>query len=89
MSVETHEIEFPTAEPDIVSSDVHSIYLPISKELAESLTVGDRIHVRASGIVKEVSAGYMDSDDYNLRLSIKRVEVDTENEFEVLSRDDD
>jgi len=89
MATETFEVDFPTIEPETVSSEVHSIYLPIGKDLAESLTVGDRVHIRATGIVKEISAGFMDSDDHSLRLDVKRVEVDTENEFEVLSRDDD
>jgi len=82
---DTFEVEYPTIEPEVVSSEVHSIYLPISAELAKSLGVDDRVHVRATGIVKEVSAGFSDSSDYSLRLDVKRVEVDTENEFEKLS----
>ena len=86
---ETFEVSYPTIEPEVVSSEVHSIYLPISKELANALGIDERVHVRATGIVKEVSAGFSDSSDYSLRLDVKRVEVDTENEFESLSRDDE
>lgn len=90
MPTETHEIDLPPIIPETVSSEVHSIYLPISKELAEDiLSVGDRVHISATGIVKELDAGFSDSSDHSMRLDIKRVTVETENEFEKLSKDDD
>lgn len=86
---ETYEIDLPPITPETVSSEVHSIYLPISKELAERLDIDERIHISATGVIKELSAGYSDSNDYSLRLSINRVTVDRENVFEELSKEDD
>jgi len=87
---ETFEIDLPPIQPETVSSEVHSIFLPISKELAEALDIDERVSISATGIVKELSAGYTDHiDDYSLRLDIKRVTVDRETIFEKLSRDDD
>lgn len=85
----TFEIDLPPIQQETASSEVHSIYLPISKELAEALDIDERIHISATGIVKELSAGYSDSEDYSLRLDIKRVTVEKENVFEELSKDDD
>ena len=85
----TYEIDFPPINPETVVSEVHSIFLPISQELAEALAVDERIHISATGIVKELSAGFSDSNDYSLRLDIKRVTIDRENVFEELSKDDD
>jgi hypothetical protein len=86
----THEIQPDAIEPDSVPSldYKHSVYLPISKEIMEALQVDDIIHVRFTGKVRELSSGYNDSDDYNLSMSVNRVTVATENEFEKLSDDD-
>lgn len=86
---EVYEIDLPPIVPETVSSEVHSIHLPISKELAERLDIDERIHIKASGIIKELSAGYSDSDMYSLRLDISLVTVERENVYEELSRDDD
>jgi len=85
-----YEIDLPPIQPETVSSEVYSIHLPISKELAEALDIDERISIEASGIVKELSAGFTDHiNDYSLRLDIKRVTVEREGVFEELSRDDD
>ena len=86
---EIYEIDLPPIVPDTVSSEVHSISLPIPKELAERLDIDERIHIRATGIIKELSAGLSDSEMYSLRMDIRMVTIERENEFEVLSRDDD
>ncbi len=87
---ETFEIDLPSAVQENVSTETHSIYLPISKELAEALDIDERVTITATGIVKELSAGYTDHiDDYSLRLGINKVTVDKETVFETLSRDDD
>jgi hypothetical protein len=87
----THEIQPDTIEPDSVPSNdyKHSVYLPISKEIMEELQVDDIIHIKFQGKVRELSSGYNDSDDYSLSVSVSRVTVATENEFEKLSLDDD
>ena len=87
----THEIEPSTIDSDSVPSldYKHTVYLPISKEIMEELQVDDIIHIKLQGKVRELSSGYDDSDDYSLSVSVSRVTVDTENEFEKLSMDDD
>ncbi len=87
---ETYEIDLPPVAQDNVSTEVHTIYLPITKELAEVLDLDERVTITATGIVKELSAGFTDHiDDYSLRLDINKVTVDRETVFETLSRDDD
>jgi hypothetical protein len=86
----THEIEPETITPEVaVSNDYqHQVYLPISKEIVDQLQVDDVIHVSFQGKVRELSSGFGDSDDYSLSIGVKRVTVETENEFEKLSRDE-
>jgi hypothetical protein len=87
---DVHEVDVAPIVPETASTETYSIHLPVSKELAEEiLDVGDRVHISATGIVKELSSGYMDTPDYSMRLDIKKVSVETENEFEQLSKDDD
>lgn len=86
---EVYEIDLPPIVSETVSSEVYTIHLPISKELAERLDIDERIHIKASGIIKELSAGYSDSDMYSLRLDISTVTVERENVYEEMSRDED
>lgn len=85
-----HEFEMPTLEDSIpVGPEEHTVYLPVSKEIADLLNVDERAEVKFNGVVKEIDAGYGEDDNYSIRVSIKRVSVEPENEFTDLSKDDD
>lgn len=86
-----HEFEMPTLESDRpIGPEEHTVYLPVNKEIADLLNVDERAEVKFNGIVKEIDAGYGESDEnYSIRVSIKRVSVEPENEFTDLSKDDD
>lgn len=85
-----YELEFPTLETaQPMGPEEHSVHLPINKEIADVLELDGRAEVSFTGIVKEISAGYDNSDDnYSLRIDIKKIEVYPENEFTELSKDD-
>lgn len=85
-----YEFEFPTLQTDMpMESEEHSVHLPINKEIADALEVDGRAEVTFTGIVKEISAGYDNSDDnYSLRIDVKKIEIYPENEFSELSKDD-
>jgi hypothetical protein len=86
----THEFEMPTLQDSMpMEPEEHSVTLPVSKEIADLLTVGERAEVKFYGIVKEIDSGYSAEDDYSIRVAIKRITVEPDNEFTDLSRDDD
>lgn len=85
-----HEFEMPTLEDSQpIGPEEHYVHLPISKEIMEALEVDGRAEVKFSGIVKELDAGYGSDDTYNMRIAVKRISVEPENEFTDLSKDDD
>lgn len=86
----THEFEMPTFEDSRpIGPEEHTVYLPVSKEIADLLNVDERAEVKFSGVVKEIDAGFSEDDNYSIRVAIKRVSVEPENEFTDLSKDDD
>jgi len=86
----THEIATPTIESENVTADAgHRVYLPVSKEIAEALKLDETAHVSFEGVVKEVSAGYDDTDDYSVTLNIRSVTIENENEFEQMAREEE
>lgn len=86
-----HEFEMPTLESNQpIGPEEHYVHLPVSKEIADILDVDGRAEVKFSGIVKEIDSGYgADDDNYSIRIAVKRVSVEPENEFTDLSQDDD
>jgi hypothetical protein len=86
-----HEFEMPTFEDSVpMGPEEEFVHLPVNKEIADALDVDGRAEVKFSGIVKEIDAGFGGSDDhYSIRIAVKRVSVEPENEFTDLSQDDD
>ena len=89
MAHETHEIEVETIIPETASTRTHTVFLPLSESMAKDLELEQRIHVSFTGTIKEISSGFSDDKEASISVDIKAVTIDTENEFEVLSKDDD
>ena len=90
MPVHTFEVEAPTLETSRpIGPEEHYVNLPVNKEIADALEVDGRAEVKFSGIIKEIDSGYDADDNYSIRVAVKRVSVEPENEFTDLSQDDD
>jgi hypothetical protein len=87
----SHEVQVSQVEPaaDVPVNPSHSIYLPVNEEIAKALQIEQTAHVSFDGIVKEVDAGYDDSDHYSIRLDVQRVNIKHENLFEEMAREDE
>ena len=91
MAEVTHEVQVasPIPEPDIPVNPTHSIWLPISKEIAEALRINKTAHVEFDGMVTEISNdGFgIETNNHNVRLDVQRVKITHENEFEEMARE--
>ena len=84
------EMDMPTLETDRpMGPEEHYVTLPVNKEIADVLVVDGRAEVKFSGTVKEIDAGYDAEGEYTIRVAVKRISVEPENEFTDLSQDDD
>lgn len=86
--------EIPAAPPSSGESDVnptYAIYLPINKDIADSIDVDANIEVTFKGVVKALERDeYSERPDaYSMRVSIKAIEVYDENEYEKMARDEE
>lgn len=85
-----YEMEMPTLETHRpMEPEEHYVTIPVNKEIADELEVDGRAEVKFSGTVKEIDAGYDAEGEYTIRIAIKRVSVEPENEFTDLSQDDE
>ena len=92
MPTYTHEVEAaPMSEAiDRPVNPTMPIHLPISKEMAESMTVGDQVTVEFKATVKEIDAGYDDSpESHSMRVETSKVKMSNENEYERMAREDE
>ena len=87
------EYEIPAAPPSAETgvNPTYAIYLPINKEIAESIKVDSFVEISFTGIVTEVSNDENPDrpDAYSMRVGINKIMVYDENEFEKMSRDDE
>jgi hypothetical protein len=84
-----HEFEMQTLADMPMAPEEEYVTIPVNKEIADAISVDGRAEVKFSGIVKEIDAGYSAEDTYTIRLAVKRVSVNPENEFTDLSQDDE
>ena len=85
-----YEMEMPTLETHRpMEPEEYYVTIPVNKEIADELEVDGRAEVKFSGTVKEIDAGYDAEGEYTIRIAIKRVSVEPENEFTDLSQDDE
>lgn len=91
MPTMTHEVDVsPVVPGDVPVNPTMSISLPISKEIAEMLAVGDNVSIEFDATVKEISNdSFMDDDSYSIRVDMQRLKLHHENEFEAMARDDE
>lgn len=83
------EVDFTSPAPEGVPiNDTRTIFLPVSEEILKHLKIGDSVHVKFDAIVAELSDGYNDDAKGDIGLKTQRVTIETENEFEELSRDE-
>jgi preprotein translocase subunit YajC len=84
------EVNSSTIEKEVTSVNEHSVYLPVSEEMAKALRVGESVHVTFDGIVAEIDSGYTDEpESYSIRLGTQRVKIESENEYEKMAREDE
>lgn len=84
-----HELKFPTLESDKVENFDYqqTIRLPISAEIAKELQIEASVTGKFDGMVLEV--GSYDGEDNSVSILIQTLKLETGNEFEELSREDD
>lgn len=84
-----HELKFPTLESEKIEDFDYqqTIRLPISAEIAKELQI--EANVTGSFIGKVLEVGSYDGEDNSVSILITSLKLETGNEFEELSRDDD
>ena len=68
-----------------------SVYLPVNKEIADTVDVDDVVEIHLKAVVKGLNNREQsnDADRYEIQIELREVDVYGENEYENMAREDE